>query len=70
MILDGVVYEFSMWVRGLGLICARTHSPHEGTTADLLVEISNTLGELAFSDESEQPVRLERLDMLLASRLR
>lgn len=67
-ILDGVGYEFSIWVRGLGLICASAHSPDEGTPAELLVELGKALDELAFSDETERPGGLERLDALSSRR--
>lgn len=65
VILDGTVYEFSTFVLGLGLVCAETHSPDEGSVARQLVELTEALEELASAAEEDRQKSVSQIRSLL-----
>ncbi len=67
---DGVGYEFSTFVWGIGLICAMAHSPDEGTVARRLVDLAFALEAVALADEESRAEAIRSLEQLAARRPR
>lgn len=58
--LDGITYQFSVWVRGLGYLHGETWTPDGGLPAEI-ASIGNHLGEFASTKEAKEQALIERL---------
>jgi hypothetical protein len=61
IVVDGVSFHFSTWVRGIGTVAGQTHSPKPESPPGQLASLVYTMRRYAESDAQVGSIELEQV---------